>query len=108
MVEEDYELISFSDGEQVYVHCQQLSLENEAIPDVIFLDLNMPVMDGWDFLDDFLLLTDTRFTDTQVYIVSSSMHQEDLNRAKDYSIVKDYLIKPVAKVDLANLLSGHK
>jgi len=64
-------------------------------------------MDGWDFLNDFLLLKDARFSQTKVYIVSSSMYEEDIKRAKNYPIVKDYLIKPVGKEELLALLSDN-
>jgi len=107
LVGQDYELHSFSDGEQAYEHCQQICSKNGVFPDFIFLDLNMPVMDGWDFLNDFLLLKDARFSQTKVYIVSSSMYEEDIKRAKNYPIVKDYLIKPVGKEELLALLSDN-
>lgn len=62
-------------------------------PNYLFLDLNMPEMDGWDFLDHFHPEND----DAQIYILSSSVDQRDINKASQYELVKDYLSKPLIK-----------
>ncbi len=79
--------------------------ENPSLlPDVIFLDLNMPVLDGWQFLDEFKLI---RFSKKIiVFIVSSSIDPSDLEMAKNYSIIKNYIEKPLNsdKLKQASLL----
>lgn len=74
-------------------------------PDVIFLDLNMPIMDGWHFLDELRNLPNT--DDIPVYIMSSSIDPCDVEEAKRRKRVKDYLVKPIRSEDVQNLLSKH-
>jgi CheY-like chemotaxis protein len=62
-------------------------------PNYLFLDLNMPEMNGWDFLDKF----NPSSEDAQIYILSSSVDERDINKASQYSFVKDYLSKPLIK-----------
>jgi CheY-like chemotaxis protein len=59
----------------------------------LFLDLNMPEMTGWDFLDIF----EPENIGPEVYILSSSVDERDITKAGSYSIVKKYLSKPLIK-----------
>lgn len=65
----------------------------EIKPNYLFLDLNMPEMTGWDFLDTF----DTAKNNAKIYILSSSVDERDINKASEYQFVKDYLSKPLIK-----------
>lgn len=62
-------------------------------PNYLFLDLNMPEMNGWDFLDKF----QPQDEDARIYILSSSVDERDISKASQYRIVKDYLSKPLIK-----------
>ena len=65
-------------------------------PDVIFLDLNMPVMDGFGFLEEFDKLNDTIKKNSKVIVLSSSISPEDINRASTNPYVYKYLNKPLS------------
>ena len=67
----------------------------DLLPDIIFLDLNMPVMDGWEFLNEFLKIKNNLNKKITLYVVSSSIDPRDLERAKSFNMVTDYLIKPI-------------
>lgn len=71
------------------------NLSEEKLPDIIFLDLNMPVMDGWEFLNEFIKIKNNFNKKITLYVVSSSIDPRDLERAKSFSLVTDYLIKPI-------------
>jgi len=79
----------------------------EVVPDLIFLDINMPVLDGWDFLEKYKQL-DKELQDLVVIIMlSTSGYPEDIERALSYSCVSDYIIKPLTKEKLENIIKRY-
>lgn len=64
-------------------------------PQLIFLDLNMPVMGGWEFLDHFNSPEFSEFQTIKVVVLSSTIDPEDLEKAKQYQMVIDFLSKPI-------------
>lgn len=72
------------------------------LPDLILLDINMPIMDGWQFLDEFRKTRIvTQGERTTIYLVSSSDSISDINKAKEYQDqIKDYFFKPMTIEDL--------
>jgi CheY-like chemotaxis protein len=71
--------------------------ENKKAPELIFLDLNMPVMGGWEFLDSFSTDKYSEYNKTKVIILSSTVDPEDLKRSKKYPMILDFLSKPISK-----------
>jgi CheY-like chemotaxis protein len=75
-------------------------------PQLIFLDLNMPIMGGWEFLNAFSHADYCAFnTNTKVVILSSTIDPEDLAKAKTYHMVIDFLSKPIT-VSMLDYLSS--
>jgi CheY-like chemotaxis protein len=68
-------------------------------PNYLFLDLNMPEMTGWDFLEEFR----TNEISPEIYILSSSVDERDIVKATNYSAVKKYLSKPLVKKYIQNI-----
>lgn len=73
-------------------------INNENIlPDFIFLDLNMPIMNGWDFLDEYA--TDILPFVTKkpiIHIISSSVYSKDILKAKTYTFIDKFISKPLS------------
>jgi CheY-like chemotaxis protein len=64
-------------------------------PQLIFLDLNMPVMGGWEFLDQFNTDKYSVLNTSKVIVLSSTIDPEDLQKTKNYPMVIDFLSKPI-------------
>ena len=76
----------------------------KELPDLILLDINMPIMDGWQFLDEFKKTRKEEAKHTSIYLVSSSDSASDLNKAKEYQDqIKDYFYKPMSMIDLQKI-----
>lgn len=90
-------LLIYKNGKEAldYFKASLENLSEERLPDIIFLDLNMPVMDGWEFLNEFIKIKNNFNKKITLYVVSSSIDPRDLERAKSFSLVTDYLIKPI-------------
>lgn len=94
----------FPDGEKAIGFIKQHLANPGKLPDIIFLDINMPVMDGWQFVDEFQQLTFPK--KIAIYMVSSSVDEGDMMRSKQYKVVDDYIIKPVGRTRFEQLLSS--
>ena len=95
----------FHNGEEALNHLKPIiESNNDSLPDVILLDLNMPVMDGWEFLDEFIKIPCEK--EITIYIVTSSIDPIDMDRAKDYDNISNYLIKPITSQKLQEIMSA--
>ncbi|HEY9002553.1 MAG TPA: response regulator [Mucilaginibacter sp.] len=85
------------DGEIILDYLEENKLEPQSLPDYIFIDLYMPMFDGWDFLNRFQKLYKSLQKNIKVYIVSSSINPADISRSKLYPFVTTFISKPIMK-----------
>lgn len=99
------DISSFKNGKEA-INAVSNSLNSESFPDIILLDINMPIMDGWEFMEELQILKPSINKQIIVYIVSSSIAVEDKNKAKSYPDILGYLSKPVNINDLILIASN--
>jgi CheY-like chemotaxis protein len=91
-------IITAQNGEEALSYFNTLKYSKDQPvkkPKLIFLDLNMPVMGGWEFLDHFITPDYDEFNTIGVIVLSSTINPEDLAKAKKYDIIIDFLSKPI-------------
>jgi CheY-like chemotaxis protein len=96
----------FTDGEQALNYIKSKLDDPEELPDLILLDVNMPYMDGWQFMREFVQLSLPENKQIRIYILTSSTHESDLQRAKEFPGLSGYLVKPIGKNIIRELLTG--
>lgn len=96
---------SFSMAEDALTYLSQHAQEAESLPDYIFLDINMPVKDGWNFLEDFEKIYRSLVKQMTIYMVSSSIDPRDIKRAESNPHIKEYVTKPIT-IDKLHQLIG--
>ena len=98
-------IIEFPDGEKAIKRIKQMILKKQELPDLVFLDINMPIMDGWEFLEEFVNLPITKTVN--INIVTSSIDQNDKNRSDNFRSMTHHPIifnsKPILRKEIEEI-----
>ncbi|MDF4201418.1 response regulator [Maribacter sp. SA7] len=99
------QITTMTSGHDALEYLKGIIDNTEAYPDVIFLDIKMPRMNGFEFLDEYQKLADTLTDYCRIYILSSSIDSIDSDKGKDYPVVKRHLTKPLAHHQIGDILA---
>ncbi|MDY8135227.1 response regulator [Aquimarina sp. 2201CG5-10] len=100
-------VLVFNNGKEAldfFLKVLKEDIQDYDVPQVIFLDLNMPIMDGWEFLHEFSKIKNKLSKKIDLYVVSSSIDSRDIERAKSIDAVSDYITKPIKLDDFHRIL----
>jgi CheY-like chemotaxis protein len=98
-------IISLENGEEAILYIKDCILNNkEKLPEIILLDINMPIMDGWGFLDEFEKIEKSIRDTMHIYMVSSSVYEDDIEKSKEYPVVISFISKPLSKEKLNEII----
>lgn len=99
----------FANGQEAWQFLQQQQQNNLPLPDVMLIDLNMPVMDGWELLraihENLSPAVGTELP--RFYIVTSSIDRQDQELVVAYPFVAGFISKPLSREMLKKLLAAH-
>jgi len=99
---------TFPDGEQA-ISFLKANIDNKAeLPDIIFLDINMPIMDGWQFIEEYIKIKPRIGKQVTIYLITSSTDAADIEQAKKIGEISDYLVKPINPDMLKAILNNLK
>lgn len=98
-------LLVFNNGEEAIKYITPIISHNDQLPDMILLDINMPLMDGWGFLDEFIKIKPLINKKITIYMVTSSITPEDIERAKSYDEISNYFVKPISIEELSKMFN---
>ncbi len=91
-------------GKEALEMLEELISEKHELPDVIFLDINMPVMDGWRFLEHYGAIDPMIREKISIYILTTSTNPEERRKSEEHELVDKFLVKPIGH-DIIKLLS---
>lgn len=100
------DIMAFSDGEEAINFMLDHIGQDSKFPDVIFLDIEMPVMDGFQFMEEFVKIKPRLQKKITIYMVSSSLDPVDIDRAQNIGAISDYIVKPIGVARLKTIIEG--
>jgi CheY-like chemotaxis protein len=101
----DITIIEKSSGLDALDYLQSNRRNSEMLPDLIFLDINMPAIDGWEFLEAYDKLDQEIKKGVIIIMLSTSGNPDDILKATKYSSVSDYITKPLTKEIMESIIS---
>ena len=100
----DIDMVSKSNGQQAIDYLNEAIAAQNQLPHLILIDINMPVMNGWEFVEAYQRLGIAQPVD--LYILSSSVYENDIEKTKSYSSVKGFISKPLSIERLTELIKA--
>jgi response regulator of citrate/malate metabolism len=92
-IENEHEVVCFESPLRASLYLTNLSID--SLPDIIFLDINMPEQTGFEFLDHLIKEREEIIDKLNIFIVTSSLNPVDYEKSRQYDVIKGYYNKPI-------------
>lgn len=93
----NYKISSCSNGKSAIKYLSKIAQNNpHKLPDIILLDLNMPIMSGWEFIDKFVHSNLLHIKNMQVFVMSCSLFKDEIQQINKIKEIKTYISKPLS------------
>jgi len=96
----------FKNGLQALNYLKENIDKPDSLPEIILLDLSMPVMDGWQFLEEWVTVNPKIGKKITIYICTSSISPVDISMAKEINEISDIIFKPITKEKLIDIIKN--
>lgn len=93
-------IFPFNNGSPALAKLSDPDLSVGELPDVIFVDLSMPVMNGWEFLEKVAEIGILKKKNIKIILISSSINPREIEMIEKYPLVTKYIVKPITPSDL--------
>jgi CheY-like chemotaxis protein len=97
-------VLDFTSAIKALEYLKNNNADNYIFPNIIFLDINMPKMNGWEFLEEYKDLEAVQKSDHMVVMLTTSRNPDDKHKAESFGIVADFYSKPITGDDLKAIL----
>ncbi|GAB4334337.1 MAG: response regulator [Flammeovirgaceae bacterium] len=100
----DFKIDKFNSGRSAIDFLKNRLKTNELMPNIIFLDINMPMMNGWDFMKEYQALKSDVVSNIRLFMLTSSSAEQDLQKVKQFPEIEKYLVKPLSDEAINRIL----
>ena len=100
-------ILTAENGQQAIEMLTEETDQGFLCPDLILLDINMPIVNGWEFMDKYQTLSAEQKAKIVVVMLTTSLNPDDRSRAESIEDIKDFVSKPLDETTLKDIIEKH-